>query len=173
MKNLLSLILGLIIGALIMYFYCCRIDDSAAPIVITKPNGVIKADEAKTLDRAFDSRHALITKDIVIRPDNRSSWWSLKDMRDYLTYAEDQSKTLGYTMDGVRMYLGAYPDKRVDTTIVVGYTTMFMVPTSSEIEQVNQKGGSAVRAGDGGDVPGGDGLNMGGGGIPPNSNYPQ
>ena len=173
MKNLLSLILGLIIGALIMYFYCCKTEDFGTPMVVVKPSGVISPKDAKTLDKAFDDRHELITKNIVIRPDNRSSWWSLKDMRNYLNYAEQQSKELGYTMDGVRVYLGAYPDKKVDSAIVVGYTTMFMVPTSSEVEQVHQKGGSAFRAGDGGDVPGGDPLNDGGDGYPPPANYPQ
>ncbi|WP_452224590.1 hypothetical protein [Lacinutrix chionoecetis] len=167
MKNFLSLLLGLIIGALIMYFYCCR--DTMGAIEITKPNGVITPSEAMTLDRAYNSRHQLISDSIVKRPDNRSSWWSLQDIKNYLDYAEDQSEDLGYTMDGVRVYLGAYPDDGEN----VGYTTMFMVPTSSQIEELqNQKGGSAARVGHGGDIPGGDPLNMGTGGNPPNSNYP-
>ena len=173
MKNLLSLILGLIIGALIMYFYCSKTKDTMSSIVITKPSGVISPKEAKTLDRAYTSRHKLISDSIVKRPDNRSSWWSLQDMQDYLKYAENQSKELGYTMDGVRVYLGAYPDETIDSTATVGYTTMFIVPTSSEIEQESQRGGSAFRAGDGGDVPGGDPLNDGGDGYPPPANYPQ
>lgn len=169
MKNLLTLLLGLIIGALIMYFYCCADAKDMTPMDIVKPKGVITESEGKVLDKAFDSRHALISRNIVKRPDNRSSWWSLKDMRDYLNYAENQSKNLGYTMDGVRVYLGAYPDTKVDTTVTVGYTTMFIVPTSSE---VSAKGGSAARAGSG-DVPGGDPLNQGSGGNPPSANYPQ
>ncbi|AUC81241.1 hypothetical protein [Lacinutrix sp. Bg11-31] len=173
MKNLLTLILGLIIGAIIMYFYCCKSGDFAAPMVVVKPSGVISTKDARTLDRAFDSRHKLISDSIVKRPDNRSSWWSLKDMQDYLKYAENQSEELGYTMDGIRVYLGAYPDEEVDSKRTVGYTTMFMVPTSSEIEQVHQKGGSAVDAKDGGDVPGGDPLNDGSAGNPPSANYPQ
>jgi len=48
-------------------------------------------------------------------------------MRDYLNYAENESKDLGYTMDGVRVYLGAHA-----TTKEVGYTTIFLVPTGVE-----------------------------------------
>lgn len=170
MKNLGSLLLGLIIGALIMYFYCCKDAKDMGSMEITKPAGVITAKDARTLDQAFNSRHTLISNAIVKRPDNRSSWWSLKDMRDYLDYAENQSKELGYTMDGVRVYLGAYPDKKVSDSVLVGYTTMFIVPTSSSL---GLKGGTgSTRAGHG-DVPGGDPLNAGDPGNPPSANYPQ
>ena len=70
-------------------------------------------------------------------------------------------------MDGVRVYLGAHPDK----DDVVGYTTMFFIPTGtkslSEGSMINlslQKSG---------DVIGGSGLNGGEPGNPPSANYPQ
>ncbi|RLJ68723.1 hypothetical protein CLV86_0112 [Lacinutrix venerupis] len=168
MKNLFTLVLGLIIGALIMYFFCCKTENLGA-VEITKPRGVITPSEAAILDEQYNSRHTLISDSIVDRSDNRSSWWSLEDIRNYLDYAENQSRELGYTMDGLRVYLGAYKTENG----VVGYTTMFMVPTSSEIEQDSIKGGSARRAGNGGDIPGGDPLNMGQNGTPPGGNYPQ
>lgn len=175
MKNITSLVLGLIIGALVMYFYCSKQtqltsvehEEVEVSTNIIKPSGVISAKEGIALDTNFNTRHSLISKDIVKRPDNRSSWWSLKDVRDYLDYAENQSKELGYTMDGVRVYLGAYPDQKG----VAGYTTMFMVPTSSEA--VQDKNEKVLKAGDGGDVPGGDPLNDGGDGYPPSANFPQ
>lgn len=52
-------------------------------------------------------------------------------MRNYLNYAENESKDLGYTMDGVRVYLGAHA-----TTKEVGYTTMFLVSTG--VENISQ-----------------------------------
>ncbi|WP_299888071.1 hypothetical protein [uncultured Lacinutrix sp.] len=171
MKNLGSLILGLIIGALVMYFYCCKLGtpDVVDPD-ITKPSGIITPKEAIALDALFNSRHKLISDSIVKRPDNRSSWWSLDDIENYLAYAKHQTDSLGFPMDGVRVYLGAYPDTKVDSTTVVGYTTMFMVPTSSKL---NIKGGSGAAYRAGGDVSGADGLNDGYGGNPPSANYPQ
>lgn len=168
MKNLGSLLLGLIIGALIMYFYCCNSGglEGMEP-GITKPDGVITQAEGEALDRAFNSRHALISNNIVKRPDNRSSWWSMEDIRDYLDYAENQAGGLGYTMDGIRVYLGAYPDIKG----VVGYTTMFIAPTGTK-KLPEGTSNFAAQIG-GADIPGADPLNMGGGGTPPNSNYPQ
>ncbi|WP_044398240.1 hypothetical protein [Lacinutrix sp. Hel_I_90] len=170
MKNLGSLLLGLIIGALLMYFFFCSGVKAMEPEII-KPKGVITAKEAMVLDEAFNSRHTLISDSIVKRADNRSAWWSLEDMRNYLNYAENQSKELGYTMDGVRVYLGAYPDTTVDSTTTVGYTTLFIAPTSSE---VGLKGGAGASFREnGGDVPGGDPLNDGHSGVPPSATYPQ
>jgi len=167
MKKFSLLILGILIGAFATYFLCpsCSVDDTEVAIV--PPKGLITPKEAKTLDEAFNSRHILISDSIVKRPDNRSSWWSLKDMRDYLNYAENESKDLGYTMDGVRVYLGAYP-----TTNEVGYTTMFLVPTG--VENTSQASSTLFNMlpPDSGDIPGGSGLNDGEPGIPPSSNYP-
>ena len=131
------------------------------------PKGLITPAEAKALDKAFDSRHQLISDSIVKRPDNRSSWYSLEDMRAYLNLAEAEAKTAGYTMDGIRVYLGAHADDGND----VGYTTMFFIPTGTK----NQSEGSMINMNlrKSGDIPGGNGLNGGDDGDPPPANYPQ
>ena len=169
MKNLSLFIIGLLIGALSVYFFCCINDAALIEEEIIKPNGLITPSEAKTLDRAFNTRHQLISDSIVKRPDNRSSWYALEDMRNYLNYAEKQAKDLGYTMDGVRVYLGAYPEVRDQ----VGYTTMFFIPTGYQITSEGGMTLSKAAIQKGGDISGGDGLNMGDNGIPPGANYPQ
>ncbi|OIQ24020.1 hypothetical protein [Lacinutrix sp. MedPE-SW] len=163
MKNFITLLLGLIIGALIMYFICNKNTDEGA-VEVTKPTGVITPSEARVLDKAYNSRHALISKDIVNKADNRSAWWSLEDIQNYIVYAQNQSSDLGFDMNGIRVYLGAYPTQGED----VGYTTMFLVPTASGI---GDKGGSQL--GGNNDIPDADPLNMGQGGTPPGANYPQ
>lgn len=166
MKNLLLLIFGIIIGAAAMYFYCCEDIEEG----IVAPSGIITPEEARTLDQAFNSRHQLISDSIVKRPDNRSSWYSLEDMRNYLDYAEKQTAGMGYTMNGIRVYLGAYPDVKGQ----VGYTTMFFVPTghpntsqgNMTFLNFNTQSGKP-------DISGAPGFNMGSGGQPPSANYPQ
>lgn len=167
MKQLIVFVLGALIGAAIVYFYCCKVDLGEG---ILEPKGIITPEQAKTLDEAFNSRHQLISDSIVKRPDNRSSWYSLSDMRNYFDYAENQAKGLGYTMDGIRVYLGAYPD----TANEVGYTTMFFIPTGTK----NMAEGSMTMfnwnmAGSSPDIPGGPGLNEGNHGDPPQANFPQ
>lgn len=167
MKNFLVFIVGAIIGAAAIYFYCCKDD---MKVEMTEPKGIISPDEAKTLDQAFDSRHQLISDSILKRPDNRSSWYSLSDMRSYLNSAEKQTDGLGYKMNGIRVYLGAYPN----TANQPGYTTMFFVPTGFRtLAKGTMNPFNFMQSPKNQDIPGGIGLNMGGGGNPPDANYPQ
>jgi len=165
MKKIILLLLGIAIGFGICYFY---FNNETTTESMTKPKGVITPAEAKVLDQAFSLRHQLISDSIVKQPDNRSSWYSLTDLRDYLNYAENQAKELGYTMDGVRVYLGAHPTVKGQ----VGYTTMFFIPTGYESVAEGNMLGFSTRGG-GKDIPGGGGMNAGGDGDPPGANYPQ
>ncbi len=124
--------------------------------------GLISPKEAKTLNDAFTSRCDLISRDITKRPDNRSSWFSLEEVRGYLDYAEKQAKELGHEMTGVRIYCGAYPT--VDGK--AGYSTAFLIPTANIADGKDAPG-------DNSDIPGGDGYNEGDPGDPPGANYPQ
>jgi len=170
MKKLVYILLGIIIGIVGSYFYCsqCTTKEVSYQETIVKPKGLISPAEAKTLDQAFNSRHQLISDSIVKRPDNRSSWYSLEDMTNYLKYADSQATAQGYKMDGIRVYLGAHND--IDS--LVGYTTMFFIPTgyknvaegSSSLFTSTQKSS---------DLSNGSGLNDGQTGFPPESNYPQ
>ncbi|MFP4845884.1 hypothetical protein [Winogradskyella sp. PE311] len=131
---------------------------------MSKPKGLISAAEAKTLNDAYTKRCTLISNNITKRPDNRSSWYSLEDIKSFIQHAEKQAKELKYDLNGFRVYCGAYPDKEG----VEGYSTSFIVPTTS-----GKTGEAADGNGDGHDLPGADGLNKGHSGVPPNANYPQ
>ncbi|TDU39873.1 hypothetical protein BXY82_1908 [Gelidibacter sediminis] len=167
MKNLLLLILGILIGAFISYFYFSKSDTD---VTITTPKGLITPEQAMTLDKAYNPRYKLISDSIVTRKggDNRSSWYGLEQMRNYLNYAENQAKDLGYTMDGVRIYLGAHPNQNGQA----GYTTMFLIPTGN-IPKAAASMFSLNMQEEGGDIPDADGLDMGSQGYPPSANYPQ
>lgn len=165
MKKLILLLIGAIIGFAICYYYF-NSQTQTEKSMANPPKGVITPAEAKVLDAAFDSRHQLISDSIVRRPDNRSAWWSLQDMRDYLSYADQQARDLGYTMDGVRVYLGAHANEGKE----VGYTTVFIAPTGSK--NVSEGGMVNMAQGGSGDIPGGSPLNDGSNGFPPNANYP-
>ena len=171
MKNFGLLILGIILGALAMYFYCCNDDSDVidSPEIIT-PAGLIKPNALRTLDQAYNLRHRIISDSLFSNTktgDNRSSWWSIEDIQNYINYAENQAGELGYTMDGLRVYLGAHPNTKGET----GYTTMFFVPTGTK----NTSQGSVFPTVQDGsdDIQGANGLNHGGQGKPPGANYPQ
>ena len=171
MKNFGLFILGVIVGAVAVYFYCCQGDsDIVEAAEIVAPKGLIKPNEADSLDIAYNLRHKIISDSLfksVKSGDNRSSWWSLEDIQNYINYAENQAGELGYTMDGLRLYLGAYPTEDGQA----GFTTMFFIPTGT----LNKAQGSLLFTAQGGsnDIQGADGLNKGTQGYPPGANYPQ
>ena len=161
MKKLTYLLLGLLIG----FFACKYLFNQSLTndtMEIIKPKGVITPEQAKQLDQNYNQRHALISKDLGL-DDNRSSWYSIEDLENYLVYAKNQADTLGYKLDGIRIYEGAHGER--------GLTTMFLVPTGIPSENPNVK--NLVARATAGDIPGGDALNDGNDGNPPSANYPQ
>jgi hypothetical protein len=171
MKKLGLLILGMILGALAMYFYCSSDQmEVASESPTASPKGIITSKQAEILDVAFNLKHRIINDSLFKKStdggDNRSSWWAIEDIQNYINHAEHQAGELGYNMDGLRVYLGSYPGKNGET----GLTTMFFVPTGSK--NTSQGSMFPIQLGSG-DIPGGDGLNLGHEGIPPGANYPQ
>ncbi|MBU2951834.1 hypothetical protein KO493_14130 [Tamlana agarivorans] len=91
------------------------------------PDGVISTDYAISLNQAWNAKNAAIySKAGLSKADeNQSFWWSLEDLRNYLAYAEQEAKEKGYHMNGVRVYLAAYPEKGNENTL-------FFAPTGYE-----------------------------------------
>lgn len=170
MKNLLSLLAGLIIGAALAYVFIDR-DMTMTDAQITPPKGLISPAEAKTLDQAFNLKHRIINDSLFKTStdggDNRSSWFALSEVEAYLAYAKQQTSDLGFTMDGLRIYLGSYPDSKAST----GLTTMFLVPTGTK--NTSQGAFFSLPQGGSPDIDGGDALNKSSNGMPPSANYPQ
>ncbi|MCB0398988.1 MAG: hypothetical protein KDD26_05070 [Winogradskyella sp.] len=165
MKKLLLLLVGLVIGIAVTYYYLSTNQNLEE---MTKPNGLITPSEIEALDQAYNSRHTIISDSLIKTPDNRSSWYSIEEIESYIAYAKQQAGSLGYTLDGLRIYAGAYPDTKEGP----GLMTMFFVPTGSKIVSEGSML-PTVQGGGSNDLQGADGLNRGSGGEPPSANYPQ
>jgi hypothetical protein len=174
MKKLVPLVLGVVLGALAMCFYCNKINEQT-PNEMTEtptPKGIVTPDEIKTLTEAYNPRYDTISETIfrgVPGGDNRSSWYSLEDLRNFLTLAEKQAQDLKYNMDGVRVYLGANPALKNRP----GYTTLLFVPTGNPMTSEGNMLNLAPQGGPGPDIPKGNGLDHGTQGDPPSANYLQ
>lgn len=170
MKKLVLLILGFILGALAMYFYTHNDQNQENMEETPIPNGIIEPADITKLTQAYNPRYQAIN-DTIFKGDeggdNRSSWYSLEDLQNFLTLAQKQAGELGYTMDGVRIYPGAHSADGETP----GYSTFLLVPTG----YLNKSEGSmlSMQKGGKGDIIGGDGLNHGETGDPPGANYPQ
>ncbi|WP_194768671.1 hypothetical protein [Tamlana sp. I1] len=135
MKKLAYAILGFIVGAFLTYYFCVKpVAANETETKIVKPKGLITIDEAKELNnnwtefrqKAVDSAAAKQGR----KKDNRSTEFSLEEIENYLAYAKNQSDSLGYTMTGVRVYLGVYGKNAGQTK--KNLSTMFIVPTGNK-----------------------------------------
>ncbi|MBF8149951.1 hypothetical protein ITJ86_08575 [Winogradskyella sp. F6397] len=171
MKKLVLLVLGILLGALAMYFFNNNNhqDMSTKPPNIKPPKGLISPEQIKTLDQAYNERYNIINDSLFKGSktgDNRSSWYSLEDIENYIAHAKKQANDNGNTLDGLRLYLGANPDTNKEK----GLTTLFFVPTGYK----NTSEGGLFSLQDGGnDLGDSDGLDMAKSGMPPGANYPQ
>ncbi len=170
MKKLAYLILGFIIGAVLTYYFCPRPDDmNAMAPEFDKPTGVITILEAEELSNNWEKNNKTeidSTLDVEgSKKVTRSVKWTLKNLEDYLHFAKNESDSVGYTMTGVRVYLGNYGEKAKPSK--KNRNTMFIVPTgyknTSKASSLNL---NFATAGD--DIPV-DPLNDGQGGS---SGYP-
>ena len=170
MKNFGILILGIILGAIAMYFYSSKIECKPQTVSIIKPKGVITPAEAKVLnDDWTDKRANLLFDSIASRPDNRSAWWSVEDIQNYINYAENQTGELGYEMDGLRVYFGVYPNSAPDGK--ANYSTVFIVPTGKKRKSEGALLLLDPLQGGRDDIDDADPLNSGQTGIPPGTGY--
>jgi len=131
MKKLVYIIFGLIVGALLTYYFCPREVNPGGTTKANPPKDTITVAQAKILSDNWANNNPTRIDSLIDvegpRKAMRSVWWSLNDINEYLAYAQAKSDTLGYTMTGVRIYLGNYgkdakPSKK-------NRNTMFIVPT--------------------------------------------
>lgn len=133
MKKLTYIILGFIIGAVLTYYFCPRLEENQ-PESIVKPKGVISINQAKELNKNWtDFRKVAVdsaAKKQGRNQDYRSTYWTLDDIEDYLAFAKAASDSLGYNMTGIRVYLGVYGKNAGQAK--KDLTTMFIVPTGKQ-----------------------------------------
>jgi len=143
------------------------VNTNTKPVKITKPAHAISVNRAKMLSNNYTARYDSISR-IIKKEDNRSTWYSLKELKTYIAYIEAQGKEQGYAVDGIRFYLGAYsadnknPKKQNETTI-------FLAPTGKKINaNVNKSKRESLASPD---ILTIDAYNFGDPGWPPHKEY--
>lgn len=95
-----------------------------------------------------------------------SSWFSLEEIKNYISYVEEQAKLKDLNVNGLRVYFGAYSNS-IKNVSKKGLATVFFVPTQAKIK-------SDIDGGDeNSDIIDIDALNDGQVGDPPSAEYPQ
>jgi len=139
MKNLIYVVLGFIIGAVLTYYFCPRpVDLETTETVeakIIKPKGVISVEKAIELNDNWTKYRKPAVDSAASRQgrkiDKRSTGWAVEDVRNYLDWAEVEANNQGYSMDSLYVYLGVYGEKTSENKR--NYTTMFMAPKGQKL----------------------------------------
>ena len=137
---------------------------------VAPPDGVITSKEAIELDQTYTRTRVGAIDSAIGKKDNRSSWWSIEDIKDYIAYAEQQANDQGYKLEGLRIYQGAFPENYTDQKLA-GYGTVFIVPTGVKVDK--QTGSFFNINMQGSDITGISPLDRGHQGDPPQASYPQ
>ncbi len=134
---------------------------------------LITSAEAKELNQNFIKTRSKELDKIVERETGKpnekdaiSTWFSLDELKEYIAFVEAEGKLKNITVNGLRIYFGAYSktDKKA-------LSTVFLVPTQENVGSLGKDGVAAASVNS--DIEEIDGMNDGTLGDPPPAVYPQ
>lgn len=94
---------------------------------------LITTKEAQVLCENFINTKSPELDKITGKEDANNIWFSIEDLENFLTTAREQLNAEGKSIDGVRVYLGSYPENYEEKN-KANMTTVFMVATSENEE---------------------------------------
>ena len=105
-----------------------------------KPKNTITVKKAKELSNNFDQRYKAMSE-VIGKDDNRSGWYSLGELEQYIAYIKKEGAAKKLDVDGIRIYFGAYGPNESGRE---NYATLFLVPTVKSNIDANVKGFAPV-----------------------------
>ena len=140
------------------------------------PKGLITPTEAKELNQQFIKTRSKDLNRIVKKEsgnpkkeDAISSWFSLEELENYIAYVKEEGTKKGITVNGLRVYFGAYSNtaKKQDKKDL---STVFFAPTMAKPTTLQKSSSLEIETSS--DIEGIDALNYGTVGDPPSKEYP-
>ncbi|MBB4807382.1 hypothetical protein HNP38_002686 [Chryseobacterium defluvii] len=97
------------------------------------PQGLITNSQAYNLQTNYRNKQEQIQSGhaAVYADDVDSFWFSKEKLKEYICYAEEEASKNGKTVNGFRIYMGAYPLNSISDS-KIGYNTVFIVPTEKK-----------------------------------------
>ena len=124
----------------------------------------ITPEEAKELNQNFVKTRTKAIDEAIGKKDAISSWFSLDDLKEYIAYVESDGKAKGITVNGLRIYFGAYAKNDINPN-KSNLSTVFFVPT--EVKKSTLENNDVTALAKSSDVESIDALNDGQTGNPP------
>ena len=139
-----------------------------------EPTQLITSNLALDLNKRYnEKRSGLILSDIG-KEDANAVWYSIEELENYINYVKTKGVENGIEVNGIRFYIGVYPEDGVKYKEKAGLTTIFLSPTKKKTSSILEKSldvNSSIEINV--DVTEIEPLNYGGIGHPPRITYPQ
>jgi hypothetical protein len=156
------------VGAcLILAFLINACVNSPKVVNTARPEHAITKEQAVELSNNYTLRYDSVSR-VIGKEDNRSTWYSLEELKNYIAYVEAQGKAQGYMVDGIRFYIGAYGVDYKDAA-KQNLTTIFLAPTGMKMGTMNERSMSSNQSSP--DITEIDAYNLGQNGWPPHKTY--
>jgi hypothetical protein len=144
--------------------------------------------QAKIEKKLIDSKFALELNNNYIKErselilkytgkeDANAIWYPIEDLENYIRYAKLEGKKQGLKINGIRFYLGVYPNTK-EYLEKAGMTTIFLTPTmpkDKNRQQMQKFVGAVIQSTEkNADVTSVKPMNYGNMGTPPSLEYGQ
>lgn len=128
----------------------------------------ITPEEATALNQNFVKTRAKAIDVAIGKKDAISCWFSIEELKEYINFVEQEGKSKGIAVNGLRIYFGAYA-KNENNPNKSNLSTVFFIPTQSKNGALENEFMAAPSS----DITEIDGLNDGQYGNPPSAVYPQ
>lgn len=89
----------------------------------------ISSTEATQLCDNYDSKNTS-NRNLIGKDDNRSCLFTIQEIKNYIDYLEKN----GTSIDGIRVYIGAYSNNGLSSSSNNDLTTVFLTPTSNGVD---------------------------------------
>lgn len=132
---------------------------------------LISKEFAIELNQNYINMRSPIIRQSIGSDDFDCVWYSLEELEGYIAYIKAEGADKGFTVDGIRLYMGVYPSDG-SYGPKAGKTTIFLSPTG----QAANRGASGVSSSSGNyqapDIIDIQPMNFGTAGNPPIIDYP-
>lgn len=98
-----------------------------------EPKQLITKDLAVEFNSNYNLKMEQILNDTSEYAHANAVWYSIEELENYINYVKTQGSKKGYNVNGIRMYLGVYPNKK-EYGKKKGMTTIFLTPTGHKIQ---------------------------------------
>jgi hypothetical protein len=121
---------SLLLMAFVVFFVLSSCNEKK---VYDEPKQLITRDLAVEFNSNYNLKMEKILNDTSEYAHANAVWYSIEELENYINYVKTQGSKKGYNVNGIRMYLGVYPNKK-EYGKKKGMTTIFLTPTGNKIQ---------------------------------------